>query len=134
MPAVELPSGQSAIIHTKDEISERTARRISRAYMLAAAAAAELANKGFDVADTNTWSAFSQLEPEHQDALDGYQAELIVGLTRSWSLDTAIDMETVLDIPRRTFEALAGACGEEFNRTEEFGPDGAIDPKAPTAG
>jgi len=133
MPAIELPNGQSAILFGKDEISERTARRISRAYMDAAGSAAGLTSKGFDPENAETWSIFAELSDKDRNAIDGYQAELIVGMVRSWTLGDLPTAETALDLPRKTFETLAGFCSAEFNRVEEFGPDGAIDPKAPTA-
>ena len=133
MPAIELPNGQSAIIYSKDEISERVARNISRAYMSAAGSAAKLSTNGFDADNPATWSVYSEISETDRDAIDGYQAQLIAGMVRSWTLGELPTAETALDLPRKTFEVLAGACGEEFNRVEDFSPDGAIDPKADTA-
>ena len=133
MPAIELPNGQSAIIYSKDEMSERVARNISRAYMSAAGSAAKLSINGFDADNPATWSVFSEISETDRDAIDGYQAQLIAGMVRSWTLGELPTAETALDLPRKTFEVLAGACGEEFNRVEDFSPDGAIDPKADTA-
>ena len=132
MPAVELPNGQSAIIYSKDEISERIARRISRAYMSAASSASKLSEKGFDAENPATWGIFQDVSDDERNAIDGYQAELIAGMVRSWTFGELPTTETALDLARKTFELLAGACGDEFNRTEDFSPDGAIDPKAPT--
>jgi len=133
MPAIELPNGQSAIIKTKDEITEREARVISRAYMRAAGSAVKLSNLGFDETKPETWAVMAELSDEDQNNLDGYQAALIAGMVKSWSFPTPPSQESALDLPRGTFTLLADACGDEYNRSEEFGPDGAIDPKAPTA-
>jgi len=131
MPAINLPNGQSAILYSRDEISERTARNISRSYLKAAAAAARLAKLGFDENDPNSWSIFSEIPESDRDDLDGYQAALIVNMVQSWSIGELPTLETALDLPKATFDALAVACADEFNNTIDTGPD--IDPKAPTA-
>jgi len=132
VPLVELPNGQSAIIASKEEITERTSRAISRAYMKAAGTAAKLASLGFDDADPKTWGIFAEISDDDQANLDGYQAELIVGLVKQWTLGDLPTLETALDLPKATFDALSEACGVEFNgSTLSTEPD--VDPKAPTA-
>lgn len=132
MPLVELPNGQSAIIASKEEITERTSRAISRAYMKAAGTAAKLASLGFDDADPKTWGIFAEISDDDQANLDGYQAELIVGLVKQWTLGDLPTLETAVDLPKATFDALSEACGVEFNgSTLSTEPD--VDPKAPTA-
>jgi hypothetical protein len=101
--------------------------------MRAAGTAAKLQAQGFDETKPETWTTFSQISDEDQDNLDGYQAALICGMVSSWTLGDLPDEDNVLDLPKATFDALANACGAEFNQVQEFGPDGAIDPKAPTA-
>jgi hypothetical protein len=132
MPAVNLPNGQSAILFSKDEVTERTARNISRAYLKAAGAALKIAKLGFDEQKPETWGVMSDIDDDDREALDGYQAALIAGMVKQWTLGDLPTAETALDLPRATFVALADACGEEFNRTDDFDPH--IDPKAPTAG
>mgnify|MGYP003341696585 CR=1 FL=1 len=100
--------------------------------MRAAGTAAKLQAQGFDETKPETWSTFSQISDEDQDNLDGYQAALIVNMVRSWTLGDLPTLESALDLPKATFDALVLACAEEFNRTEEFGPDGVVDPKADT--
>jgi hypothetical protein len=134
MPAIELPNGQSAIIYSKDEISERTVRNITRAFMKAAAIGGELFKNGADLTNNaQAATAMAGLSEEQQNDLVGYEPALIVGLLRSWTLGDLPTLESVLDLPQNTFKALAFACNTEFNRTDDFSPDGAIDPKAPTA-
>ena len=132
MPTVELPASQSAVIARKEDISERATRSITRAYMAAAGAATRLASAGFNDLDPSTWGVIGSISEEDQNALDGYQAALIVNMVRSWTLGDLPTLETALDLPKATFDALVLACAEEFNRTEEFGPDGVTDPKADT--
>lgn len=132
MPAVELPNGQSAILHNRDEISERTARRIARAYMVAGATAARLVELGYDESNPLSWAKYAELTDDERNNLDGYEAELVVGFVKSWSLEGTPSLDVVLDLPRSTFRVLADAAQAEWNATGEFGPDGVTDPKAPT--
>ena len=113
-------------------MSERTARAISRAYLKAAGTALKIANLGFDETKPDTWAVMSDISDDDQNALDGYQASLITGLVVSWTLGDLPNEDTVLDLPRATFTALADACGEEWNRDDSFEP--SPDPKANTAG
>ena len=100
--------------------------------MEAAATAAKLASLGFDDTDPTTWSAFAALTEEDQQALNGYQAQLIVGLVKQWTIGELPTLETALDLPKATFDALASACGDEFNGST-ISTEPAIDPKAPTS-
>ena len=131
MPAINLPNGQSAILYARDEVTERTARTISRSYMKAAGTAAKLTNLGFDEAKPESWTIFAEISDEDRDNLDGYQAALIAGMVKSWSLGELPTTDSALDLPKPVFEALAEACANEFNNTPDFSPD--TDPKAPTA-
>lgn len=131
MPLVELPNGQSAVIANKDEISERVSRSISRAFMRAASSASSLTSLGFDETDPSTWITYSQLSEEDLSNLDNYQSELIVGLVRQWTLGDLPTAESVLDLPKPTYEALAVACAREFNNVG-VDTEPAIDPKVPT--
>ena len=134
MPAIELPNGQSAILFSKDEISERTARRISGSYLKAAAIGGKMVEENVDLSDSQqVVNAMAHMTDEERADLSGFDAAVIVGMVRSWTLGDLPTAETVLDLPQNIFRALAKASSDEFNRIEEFGPDGAIDPKAPTA-
>ena len=131
MPAINLPNNQSVILYSREEVSERTARKISRAYMKAAGTATKLTNLGFDDKNPETWTIFSDISDEDQNNLDGYQAELIAGMVKQWSLGDLPTADSALDLPKNVFEQLAEACANEYNQTPDFSPD--IDPKAPIA-
>lgn len=133
MPLIELPNSQSAVIVSKDELTERATRAIARAYMAAAGAASNIAKQGFNELDPSTWSVLTSVPEEEQEALDGYQVALIAHMVKSWTLGDLPTTESALDLPKATFDALVTACADEFNRTTDFGPDGALDPKAATA-
>ena len=132
MPIVQLPNNQSAVICAREEITERTTRAISRAYMKAAGTAAKLANLGFDDKDPKTWGIFADISEDDQANLDGYQAQLIVGLVKQWTLGELPTLESALDLPKATFDALSEACDIEFNGSS-VDTEPAIDPLVPTA-
>jgi len=131
MPAVNLPNNQSAILYSKDEITERTNRAISRAYMKAAGTAAKLSNLGFDDTKPETWTIFAEISDDDQANLDGYQAALIAGMVKSWSLGDLPTTDSALDLPKAIFDELSKACADIYNGVTDFSPD--PDPKAPTA-
>ena len=135
MPHVTLPGDQVATLYGRDEITQRVARQIDRAYLAAAASAALIAEYGYDDTDPTTWGkAIARLTDEERDALDAYQAVLIAGLVKSWTVsDSLPTAESALDLPRGVFEALAAECASIYNDVSEFGPDGVNDPKADTA-
>ena len=131
MPAINLPNGGSAILHSADEISERTSRTISRAYMKAAGSAAKLTNLGFDDTKPETWTIFADISDEDRDNLDGYQAALIVGMVKSWSFGDLPTVDSARDLSKPVFESLAAACADEYNGTV-VNPEPTTDPLAPT--
>ena len=133
MKSVELPNGQSAFLYSKDEISERANRIIARAYMKAAATASLLATAGFDENDPKTWGSLGNISEEEQDALDGYQIALVMGMVKSWSFPEPIEANVILDLPSKTFNVLSDACSEAYSEVLDFTPDGQQDPKVPTA-
>jgi len=132
MPAVNLQDGTSVIIATRRELSERSVRAISDAFMSAGAAAAKLVELGFDEMKPETWSAWSMVPEENKDDVRGYQATLILHMVKSWSKGELPNAESVLDLPSETFQELSNLCGIEFNNVQSFSPDGVTDPKAPT--
>jgi len=134
MPAVSLPNGASAIIASRSELSERASREIARSMMLAGATASKLVSIGFDDNDPSTWSKWSELTAEEQDAVNGFETTLIVQMVRSWSLGDLPTASNVLDLAKPIFDALSKACLDEYNNVVEFSPDGAIDPLAVTGG
>jgi hypothetical protein len=134
MPAVNLTNGDTAILYSRNEISERVNRAINKSFMVAGTIASKLQEMGFDEDKPETWSKWSELNDDDQEKINDYQAELIIGMVKSWSRGELPTKENVLDLPTKLFQELANFCGEEFNKVEEFSPDGVTDPKVPTEG
>lgn len=134
MKRVDLPNGEVATIFSKGEISERTNRLISRAFMSAQGVAAKLARNGFADDDMTTWDAYDTLNEAEKDLLSDYQTVLIKAMLKSWSLDAEINDNTIVDLPKGSYEALSTACQDSWvNDEQDFSPDGVIDPKVDTA-
>jgi hypothetical protein len=133
MPAINLSTGDSAILYSRNEISERTNRAISKAFMAAGSIAAKLQGLGFDETKPETWSKWAELTPEEQEKINEYQATLIVGFVKSWSKGELPTLDSCLDLPAVLFQELANACSDEFSKAPDFSPDGVTDPKVLTA-
>jgi hypothetical protein len=134
MKRVDLPNGEVATIFTKGEISERTNRLISRAFMSAQGVAAKLARNGFADDDMTTWDAYDTLTNAEKDILSDYQTVLIKAMLKSWSLDAEITDNNIVDLPKGVYELLSAACQDAWvNDEEDFSPDGVTDPKVDTA-
>ena len=133
MPIVELPGGKTAVLYSRDEITQRVAIKITNAFMKAGSLASKLETMGLVPDDPSTWGVMSDLTDKEQEELNAYQGLLITGFLKSWDLPDAIPTdETVLDLPRVLFEKLAEVCQQEFNNAPDFSPDGVTDPKADT--
>lgn len=133
MKRVDLPNGEVATIFSKGEISERTNRLISRAFMSAQGVAAKLARNGFADDDMTTWDAYDTLNEAEKDLLSDYQTVLIKAMLKSWSLDAEINDNTIVDLPKGSYESLSTACQDSWvNDEQDFSPDGVIDPKVDT--
>ena len=132
MPAINLPNDVSAIIATRAELSERSVRAIARSFMAAGATVSKMTSMGFVETDPSTWGVYNRLADEDIESVNAYQSVLILNMLKSWSRGDLPTADNVQDLPSALYQTLAAACAEEFNRTLEFGPDGANDPKAPT--
>ncbi len=126
---VSLPNDAWANIRSRGEISERVSRQVSRAVVNSSAVAAKLNKLGFNDDDPNTYDAFKGLTDEEQVELNYVQTALIIGFVSSWSYESAIDAESVLDLPSPVYQELASACLKEYANT---GETDELDPKAPT--
>jgi hypothetical protein len=133
MSLVDLPNGKSAVLLTRDEITQRAAMKISQSMMASTAVAMRLTDNGMDPENPLTWGAYTSLNDDDVASLNAYQSELIVAFVKQWDVLSVLpSTENVLDIPQKTFEILAEKCQAEFNNVPEFGPDGATDPLVDT--
>jgi hypothetical protein len=132
MPAIELPNGDSAILHSRKDITERSVRKVANSYMSLGSTAAKLMSLGFDETKPETWYVWTQLTESEKDGMKDYQSEIIIAMLKSWSRGELPTIDGLLDLPSETYDALSEACAKEYNGVEDFSPDGVADPKAPT--
>lgn len=117
MTHLVLPDGSWADLIDPKELTERSARSLSRAFMKAASVAARLSELGFDDKNPQTWSAYGQLTDDEIDNLDAYQSELIFRFVSNWSFDMPVTAENGTNLPKAVFDALVEACQDAFNST-----------------
>ena len=127
---IELPNNESATLRTYGELSERSARRIRSALRGALEQTGQMMAKGFDETDPSTWAALENTG-EDSTSIEIYQDRCIVEMVKAWTLGDLPTMESVGDLPAKTYEVIAEKSVEAA-RGEEFSVEGATDPKAPT--
>jgi len=130
MKVIQLPNGQTASIIEKSEVTERQSRAVINASMESTATAAKLAGLGFNDDDPTTWGVLDQV-PNALDRVQSFHGTLISTMVKAWSLGDLPTLDSALDLPKETFDALATACATEFAGAS-LDIDPHIDPKAPT--
>lgn len=123
---VSLPQESWASLKDKDEISERVAREIIRAAIDAGAVTDKLTNAGFDDEKLDTYHLVSELTDQEQHNLNAFQTVLIRSVVSSWSFDEAITDDSIEDLPKPIYDALAMECLSAWKGPEK------LDPKADT--
>jgi hypothetical protein len=129
---VTLPDGTVAVLRSNEEITERVFRPIDRAKTKVMNLSARMLERGYDPPET--WAELSpeetesrnlrnlavatDLSDEDQDVMEDYQMALVLGITKSWSKEAEITKDSVLDLPKASFEALAAFCLTSFDGTE----------------
>ena len=132
LKTIGLSHGWSAKIKTRDWLTERDAREISRALIDSVAVSGKLEKGGFNDADPSTYEAFSILSEEERDRLSAFQTVLICKFVVQLdagtdAIDGPLHPDTVDNLPQGIFDELAGACLEQWKQDEDV-----LDPKAPT--
>ena len=140
MPKIDLPNDLTAVIHSQEDLSERSSRLIELAYLEALQTSAKISRMGLDFDATTSVDdpdieakleeLYSKMAVPDVDKMRAYEATLIVQMVKSWDVTEALPTaENVLDIPRAVFTKLAAECALEFNKKEES-TEAEPDPKA----
>lgn len=128
---VQLPNNESAVLRDYDELTERQYRRIGGALRGAMEQAGKLMAEGFNENDPKTYGMLKDLGDEGT-AIQEYQDRCIVEMVKSWTLGELPTMDTVKDLPKKTYDVLAEAAVDATRDTTDFTAAGATDPKAGT--
>lgn len=114
---VELPRGQHAMLRDPEDVSERLRRPYvdTRQAAMGALLASGVAPEEFDAAlkggdEQKAAMGVKMLAAGMASGMRDSHDLLIVALTESWSLDAPIAVESLLDLPARTYSALRDAC------------------------
>ena len=133
---ITLPNG-TAHIKSRDDITERLYRVIDKAQDGVIVATHHLREQGFDytfdsltaeqvaeLPEDERLSKFqknsliaSGISNEDRAAINDYQVSLILSLTESWTFSSQVSEDSILDLKKSDFEALAKACQDELRGT-----------------
>jgi hypothetical protein len=132
---IQLPDGHSAVLKDDTDLTNKEVKNLRRAARVAMGIAQRLQSIGFDENDPSTWTAFTEMTDEEADTIDLFQRQCVVTRLRSWTLGQPMPatVDEVDDLPRPIYVALTVAA-ININLSDEFGMDGAADPKAVTEG
>lgn len=114
---VELPKGQRALLRDPEDVSERLRRPYVDAKQAAMGAllATGVKPEEFDAALNGTDEQKAEMGIKMLAAgmargMRDAQDLLIVALTDSWSFEAPVAVESLLDLPSRTYSVLLEAC------------------------
>lgn len=114
---VELPKGQHAMLRDPEDVSERLRRpyvdtkQAAYTVLLASGVTPEefdAALKGSD--DQRAEMGLKMLAAGMASGMRDSRDLLIVALTESWSFEAPVAVESLLDLPSRTYSVLLEAC------------------------
>lgn len=131
---IDIPGG-TAVLRDADDLSNRDVKTLQRTMRSAATAAVKMKEAGYEEGSPESWAAaLSQLSDDELNDIDLYQRACTILRLESWTLDRPIptNADEVDDLPRALFAAVTAAAAD-ISLSEEFGLDGAADPKAPIA-
>lgn len=145
---IPLPNGQTALLRDSEELSNADVKVLRRAARKVGVVGQKLREMGLDdlrdvSADTQEMSPETQnkameilasLSDDEDDALDLFQRTCVIVRLHAWSLDRPLPttVEEVDELPRPIYGVLTTEAAK-LDLNEQFGLDGAVDPKADTA-
>jgi len=127
---VSLPNNESATLREYGELTERAARRIRASLRAALEQASSIAAGGFDETKPETWGALKGMGEEHT-AIEIYQDRCIVEMVKAWTLGDLPTLESVADLPQKTYSILGESAVAVTRETEDF-DEVSPDPKVGT--
>ena len=133
---VTLPGGSCTLLDDAD-LTNRQVKQLRRSARHAAAIATKLQASGFDEKDPSTWATIASLSDDDDDVLDEFQRTAVITRLSEWNVDGVdrpVTIEDVDNLPRPVYVPLTVAAADIKLGDDDFGMDGAADPKAPTDG
>lgn len=132
---IQLPNGESAILKSDDEMTNREVKAMQQASRSAAAVIKGLEENGFNAEAEDAWKSLVDLPASDYDTIDLFQRTCVWVRLKSWTLDRPLPatIDEVDALPMAIYEPLTLAA-VNVNFDPKFGIEGADDPKAVTAG
>lgn len=146
---IPLPDGQTALLRDSSELSNKDVKTLRRAARKVGVVGQKLRDLGLDElrdvgdadaemspeAQSKAMEILAGLSDDEDDALDLFQRTCVVVRLHSWSLDRPLPttVDEVDDLTRPVYDVLTREAAK-LDLNEQFGVDGAADPKADTAG
>ena len=130
---VELPGGTATLLDAT-ELTNKDVKLLQRSARVAATAATKMKEAGYVEGDSSSWgNALFALSDDELDQIDLYQRTCVIKRLESWTLDRPMPttVDEVDDLPRPIFDPLTIAAAD-IKLSEDFGLEGAADPKADT--
>jgi len=130
---ISLPNNHSAVLKDDDELTNKEIKTIQKSTRVAASVAKSLEDMGFVDGDPEAWRVIAEMPDDDYNSIDLFQRTCVVLRLKSWTLDQPIptNVDEVDDLPRSIYEPLTTAA-VDLNFGEQYGMEGAADPKAPT--
>jgi hypothetical protein len=130
---VALPNGKYAVIIQEADLSERACRLIDAASLKAGKVTSAVKAAGLDIDTATLQEIYNFVDADFRTILKEYHDTLIVNMVWDWNVQEHLPTtDSVTDLPRPVFEALAKACNEEYNKVTDFSQSdkNQADPKA----
>ena len=126
---IDLPMGWSAMIRTREWLTERQAREVSRSLVDTIGVGTKLSKAGFDDSDPSTYEAYTVLSPAERETMNSFETTLVTQFLVKLLVDgEPAAYESPEDLPQVVFEALSVACLAEWTPKDTD----LADPKADT--
>ena len=138
---VKFHDDTTATLKSADELTNREAKQLQRSLRTASTATTKMTTAGYVEGKPETFAAaLSALTDDELNDIDLYQRSAVLLRLESWTVQNADGSDRPLpttadevdDLPRYIFEPLTIAAAD-VKLSEDFGPDGAGNPKALTA-
>ena len=128
---INLPNGQSAELKSDDELTNKEIKLIQRSSRVAAGVVKGLQDRGYREDDPEAWKVITDIPDDEYDSIDLFQRTCVIVRLKSWTLDLPIpsSADEVDDLPLSIYTPLTVAA-VKINFGEQFGLEGAADPKA----
>jgi hypothetical protein len=144
---IPLPNGQTALLRDSAELSNADVKTLRRAARKVGVVGQKLREMGLDdlrdvagdatemspEAQNKAMEILASLSDDEDDALDLFQRTCVIVRLSAWSLDQPLPttVEEVDKLSRPIYGVLTTEAAK-LDLNEQFGLDGAVDPKADT--